>query len=196
MAQNDAKGAIASVIASAAGADAAAHATKQLELMPPTRASITDEENRRVEASVTRNRAGRPPGAKNLKTQQMLDFLRRTMGDPLMERWRWAMHTPESLSIELGCTKLEAFDRLDKIHADLARFFYAQQAQVDASGQVPVPRLTMTFGGQTAQRLSPSGAVLEPWKYLEAANAETQQNQVLLASPDSVSPSDVSPSDE
>lgn len=189
MAKSDGKAAVAEVIS----AGAAEPAIEQLDmLMPPTRASMTAAEERRVEASIKRDRAGRPPGARNIATRQMLDFVRKTMGDPLMERFRWAMHTPESLSIELGCTKLEAFDRIDKIRADLARYFYAQLAQVDGAGQAVAPRLTMVFPGQSAPQIGADGAKLAPWLYLEGVSAETQQNQPLLASPDGVSHGDVS----
>jgi hypothetical protein len=33
----------------------------------------------------------------------MLEFVRKAMVSPLERRFRWAMHTPESLSSELGC---------------------------------------------------------------------------------------------
>jgi len=201
MAKSDGKAAVAGVIAAAAEAAAEAAAIdagEQLELgelMPPTRASMTGDEERRSETSIRRDRAGRPPGARNIATRQMLDYLRKTMGDPLLERFRWAMHTPESLAIALGCTKLEAFDRLDKIRADLARFFYAQMAQVDGQGNAVTPRLTMVFPGQSAQPIGADGAPQAPWLYLEAVkndNAEVQQNQGFLASADDVSHGDVS----
>ena len=199
MAKSDGKAAVVEVItaaASAATAEAAAIDGEQLDmLMPPARANMTEDERTRAETSIRRDRAGRPPGARNIATRQMLDYLRKTMGDPLMERFRWAMHTPESLSIALGCTKLEAFDRLDKIRADLARFFYAQMAQVDGQGNAVTPRLTMVFPGQSAQPIGADGAPQAPWLYLEAVkndNAEVQQNQGFLASAEDVSHGELS----
>lgn len=196
MAQNDGKGALAGVIASAAAENAAAANAEQLELMPPTRASMTDSERDRVVKAIKHDRAGRPPGARNKKTQDMLDFVRRAMGDPLERRFRYAMHTPESLSIELGCTKFEAFQVLDKMWADLSGFFYAKQAQVDGQGNAVVPRLTMMIGGHPAAQIGPDGAVRPPWIYDGAANEETQQNQALPAPLKDVSPSDMSPKKE
>lgn len=181
---SDGKAAIAAVIAEAAAAPAA----EQLELMPPTRSTITADEQARVEASVKRDRAGRPPGARNKATREMLEFVRKMCGDPLERRFRWAMHTPESLSIELGCTKLEAFDRLDKIWADLSRYFYARLAQQDGQGNAVAPRLTMVFPGQSAPAIAPDGAIRPPWVYIE----EQQQNQALIEQPSDVSHGDVS----
>lgn len=192
-------GAVGAVIAAAAGADAEPAADQLDMLMPPTRSNLTASEQRRVETSVKRDRAGRPPGAQNKATREMLDFVRKLCGDPLERRFRYAMHTPESLSIVLGCTKLEAFDRLDKMWADLARYFYAQQAQVDGAGHAVAPRLTMVFPGQSAPVTGPAGEVRPPWLYIEAenpGNAETQQNQALLAPADAVSHGDVSHGDD
>lgn len=155
----------------AAGADA-----EQLELMPPTRTNLSPQEEQRIEASVKRDRAGRPPGAKNKTTREMLDFIRTWCGDPLERRFRWSQHTPESLSIELGCSKVEALQILLKLWGELEKYFYATLAQVDSAGNAVTPRLTMVFGGQHAH-VSASGAELPPWeRHLE----EMQRNQQLI----------------
>lgn len=184
MAEIDKKGTLAGVI-EAAAADAAPSDAEQLDFLPiPTRASLTDSETARIDAAVKRDRAGRPKGARNKTTREMLDFVRKTMGDPLMRRFQYAEHTPESLAIELGCTRLEAFDRLDRMWAELARFFYAQQAPTDGQGNAVAPRLTVVFGGQNAPQIGPGGAPRAPWMYLDGdpqPNAEMQQNQALLA---------------
>lgn len=192
MAKDDGKGALAGVIASAAAENAAAASAEQLELMPPTRANLTEDEQKRVAAAIRHDRRGRPPGARNKHTRDMLDFLRRTMGDPLQRRFQYAMHTPESLSIDLGCSKFEALQFLDRLWADLSRFYYAQQAQVDGAGNAVVPRLTMMIGGHPAAQIGPSGTAQPPWIYDAVANEETQQNQPLLASLKDVS--DAAPS--
>jgi hypothetical protein len=188
MAKRDGKTAIVEEIVAAAGA--AAPAVEQLELMPPTR-SLTAKEQERVETAIKRDRAGRPPGAQNKATREMLDFVRKLMGDPLERRFRWAMHTPETLSIVLGCTKLEAFDRLDRMWSELSKYFYAQLAQVDGKGNAVAPTLNMIIGGQPAQ-IQSDGSIRPPWLYIE----ETQQNQALLASPNDVSHDDVSHSED
>lgn len=191
MAKSDGKAAVAAVIASAAGAPP----IEQLELMPPTRSNLSSEEQARVETAIKHDRRGRPPGARNIVTREMVEFLRKTMGDPMMERWRYTMHTPETLSLAFGCTKWEALQFLDKLRADLSRFVYAQMAQVDGQGNAVAPLLTMVFPGQAAPTNDAQGKPRPPWAYIEdlkPVNAETQQNQALLAGPDDVSHGDVS----
>lgn len=180
--------AVASEIAAAA-ADAAAAEGEQLDfMMPPTRTSMTRHELARVEKAVKSDRRGRPPGAENIATRQMLDFVRKVFGDPVLRRFQYAEHTPESLSIVLGCSKLEAYDRLMALWADLQKLFYANLAQVDGSGNAVAPRLTMVFPGQSAPAIGQDGTIRPPWMYIE----ETQQNQALLAPADDVSHDDVS----
>jgi hypothetical protein len=181
MAKKDGKAAVAAVIASAA----AAPADEQLELMPAVRPSLSDNQLERVEAAIKHDRRGRPPGAQNKTTREMLEFVRKLCGDPLERRFRYAMHTPETLAIELGCTKLEAFDRLEKLWSDLTTYFYARQAQVDGAGNSVAPRLTMVFPGQSAPAIAADGSVRPPWMYIE-------QNQALAAPDNDVSHGDVS----
>lgn len=133
---------------------------------------------------VRRDRAGRPPGSQNKITKEMKDFCRKVFGDPMMMRFRYAVHTPESLAQLLGCSKLEAFDRLDKIWADLARYYYAQMAQVDGAGNAVVPQFNMQIGGRQLH----VGTSRPPWEYLQ----ELQQNQALPLSPEPVSHAAVS----
>lgn len=151
-------------------------AEEQLELLPPTRFKTDGDgfdrtAHGQMVASVRRDRAGRPPGAKNVATRDAVAFIRRLMGDPLIESARWAMHTPESLARELDCSKLEAFDRLEKIRADLRRFVYAPMSPVDDQGNVVPPQFNLVIGGGNAAVVSAGGA---PWEYLKP-----QQNQSL-----------------
>lgn len=135
----------------AAAAEAAPSAAEQLELLErlaPTRftpGSVQhDEQRARLRA------AGRPIGAKNLAQKAAVELVRRLFGDPMVERARWLLHSPESLATELGCTKLEAFDRQDKIRADLMRFVYAPLAATDGQGNAVAPVLQMFVGGRAA----------------------------------------------
>src|SRR4051812_23872477 len=98
MAKKDGKAAVAAVIAAAAPAPAA----EQLDLMPALRPSLTDSQMERVDAAIRHDRRGRPPGAQNVATREMLAFVRKLCGDPMERRFRYAMHTPETLAIELG----------------------------------------------------------------------------------------------
>lgn len=167
----------------AAIAEAAAAAVpgelEQLELLPPTRFEPGSEEHARMIERVRRDRAGRPPGARNLATRRVLEVVRRLFGDPVMESARQLLHTPETLAAELGCSKLEAFDRLERIRADLRTFMYARLAPVDGQGNAVAPRFELSIGG----RLQGADG-RPPWDYeggpaLEASAQETQQNQGL-----------------
>lgn len=122
----------------------------------------------RVIASAGRRR-GRPEGAQNLATREMLQFCRRVFGDPVMRGFQWLEHTPETLAAVLGCTRLEAFDRLEVIRKSLQPLFYANQAPVDADGKA-VPFFSLNIGGQAS---SAPGAK-PPWIY-EGGPEENQQ---------------------
>lgn len=182
MAKQGKKGAIAGVIAEAAAADATAiepRETVQLDLIP-TRFDPGDSRHEKLVEAIKRDKRGRPPGAENITTRQMKAFVLKVFGDPLLKRFRWLEHTPETMAAELGCTKLEAWDRLDRLAAELSRLFYGTMAPVDGDGNAVVPRLTMTFGGHDAQPIGPDGQRRPPWKYLDAHNDQTQQNQGLI----------------
>lgn len=155
---------------------------EQLDFLP-TRFGPDHEPDRRERAlaSVRAHRRGRPPGARNVATSRMLDVCRRVFGDPVMETFRWAQHTPESLAAELGCTKLEAFDRLDAIRARLEKLFYATRAPVDGDGNAVAPVFSMTIGGaDAAQDTRP------PWL------RGSEQNQQVIEHGPAVSHGDVS----
>lgn len=157
---------------------------EQLALLPVP-AMQGDGRAERARDLVRQHRAGRPPGARNLATRQALDFVRRVLGDPLIERARMAMHTPESLSMMLGCTKLEAAQHIDSIRADLQRLFYAPLAPVDGEGNAVVPQFNMLIGGATQ-----AGAeALPPW---ERHLLEMQKNPAKSTDAEPVSHDDVS----
>ncbi|KPG01798.1 hypothetical protein IP86_03030 [Rhodopseudomonas sp. AAP120] len=180
------------VLAAAARAEArTGGAEVQFDLLPPTRFHPVDHEgeHRKMAERVATNRRGRPPGAQNKTTREMLDFVRKTIGDPLLESARWLLHTPESLAAELGCDVAEAFDRLEKIRSDLRPYFYAKQAPVDAQGK-PVPGLTMMFSGQGGPQIAADGTPRPPWLYLQDLDAPSEQNQRLIDVSPSVSNGD------
>lgn len=184
---SDGKAAVAAVIAAAA----AAPADEQLELMPAMPGKISDKERDRVETAIRADRRGRPPGAQNKTTREMLEFVRKVCGDPMERRFRYAMHTPETLSIVLGCTKLEAFDRLDRMWSELSKYFYAQLAQQDGAGNAVAPRLTMVFPGQAAPAIASDGTIRPPWVYID----DSEQNQKVIEAKPDVSHGDVSHDD-
>ncbi len=53
--------------------------------------------------------AGRPPGRRNRRTAATAEYIRRTVGDPLLELARMSMLGVEELSAALGVSKGEAF---------------------------------------------------------------------------------------
>jgi hypothetical protein len=159
--------------AAAAGA-LADRAEEQLELMPPSRFEPGTPEHDRVVASVRRGQRGRPPGARNRATQAAADLVRRLFGDPLVIGARWLLHTPESLALELGCSKLEAFDRLERLRADLCRYVHAPRAAEDGRGEAIPPTFTIAIGDQV---IGGEGSPA-PWAYLD----ELEEKQ-RLASP-------------
>lgn len=164
----------------AAAAEAAApdpEQDDQLELLPATRfAGAEAEAVRDTVAEHHRARGrGRPPGAQNVVTRQLKELLLAQGLDPLQVIARWAMHTPVTLAKELGCTRLEAFDRLMALQRDLLPLFHARLAPVDGNGNAVVPTFQMIFGG--AGEGGPSEA---PWMAdpeVRRRIVEHQQNQ-------------------
>lgn len=157
------RGAVADVLADLGDAVAEAQAQAEQLAFLPTREDHLPQARDRLRASVAAARRGRPAGAQNLATRQVKEFCRRVFGiDPMIEGFRWAQMTPDALALELGCTKLEAWDRLEALRRDLMRYFYAPMVAVDEDGR-PAPVFNMTIGGAPG---AGSGAE-PPWKYLE-----------------------------
>lgn len=163
---------------SAAGAGGGGGGGEQLALLPPTQFGEGARRHRELAERVRRDRAGRPPGARNLATRDVVEYVRKVFGDPMVESARWLGHTPQTLAAELGCTALEAFELLEGIRRDLRRFMYAPLAAVDGQGNVVPPSFTMVVGG-AAQGADGR----PPWVYAggPVVEQETQQNQALPA---------------
>lgn len=180
----------------AAARSTGALAEVQHELLPQTRFDRVDDpvKHHRLTEAIKRDRAGRPPGAKNRTTRDMLDFIRQTLGDPLLESARLAMHTPATLAADLKCTMLEAAQLLEKVRADLRPYFYAKQAPVDSDGK-PVPGLTVQFGGHGADR-DAQGRELPPWLREQGNGSSGEQNQRVIDVTPDVSHGDVSHEDD
>jgi hypothetical protein len=159
---------------------------EQLDLsLPPTRFEPGSAAHDELVAHIKRDRIGRPRGSRNLVTRDALKLGRQVAGDPILESVRWLQHTPATLAAELGCTKLEAWDRLEKIRADLRPYYYARQAPVDGEGNAVLPSFTMVIGGRSS-----AANDQPPWIY-EGGPAIEQNQQLSEAEPD-VSHGDVS----
>lgn len=149
---------------------------RQLDLLPGAGNAMAETHAEIVQAVERRGR-GRPKGARNVATREVVDFIRRTIGDPLIESARWLLLEPSEMAKLIGCTTAEAYDRQEAVRQYLARYMHAPLAAIDGQGNAVVPRLTMVLGGQHAH-LSASGAELPPW---EAHLAQLEQNQQLSA---------------
>lgn len=206
---------IGEALAQAGGAlvaERAAVAGEQLTLLPvPTR--FTGARGAHVAAALdARDRAGRPPGAINKSTKELREYLLARGVHPLQRMMEWMRHTPTSLAAELGCTRLEAFDRLRDLWRDSAPYFAPKLVPTDESGR-EVPFFQMIVGGQHAHLgagggavpwLDPvtggawgaSGAVVEASAAPSEPGAEIEQNQALGGEGPPVSHADKSHEDE
>lgn len=183
MAEKHGSEALRDAVARAMGDQSAPAPVEQLDMLPTRFDPRIDpvDHGRQIEAA-RRHQRGRPPGARNKTTRDAIEFIQKTIGDPMVESARWLMHTPESLARELGCDKLEAFDRLEKIRADLRPYFYAKQAPVDHDGK-PIPGLTVQIGGQGAVLIGANGEELPPWLRSQEAprsGDQVEQNQRVI----------------
>jgi hypothetical protein len=127
---------------------------EQLELIPTRFAPGT----KRHAAQLRKAAGGRPRGSGNIASREVIAFVKKMFGDPMVESARWLLHTPETLAAELGCSKLEAFDRLERIRSELRKFFYAPKSPVDDDGK-PVPVFNLVIGGA----MQPAGEASVPW---------------------------------
>lgn len=69
-------------------------------------------------------RGGRPVGARNRKTQEWVDFILRRYPSPLVALAETMSRPVGELAHELGCTKLEAFDRQIEAAKHLAPYLH------------------------------------------------------------------------
>ena len=183
------KGGIAGIAAAAVAgagaalaADQAAAAADQLDLLaPPTR--LTGDRAAQVQRTLSdHHRArggGRPPGAQNLATRQMREYLLARGVHPLENLMRWALHTPETLSTELGCTLLEAFRELKAVWAELAPYFAAKVAPTDDKGNA-LPLFNLQIGGST---VAVGADGMPPWladPEVRRAMEESERNQRVI----------------
>jgi hypothetical protein len=162
-------------------ANAAAAAGNQVELFPaPTRHT-----GRRADALqlALRDRAGagRPPGSGNLATKEFREFLLARGVSPLVQIMRWSMHTPTSLAAELGCTRLEAFDRLKDLWGELAPYLHQrmpQAVEVDqrSAGMLILGAITADQAREIGRRWGVSD--------LQLVAQEVQQNQAVSSAGD------------
>ena len=91
-------------------------------------------------------RRGRPPGAKNKRTEAWQDYLLGKYRSPLEVLAQTYSRPTAELARELGCTLLEAFKEQIAAAKDLAPFLHQKMPQaIDLKG-VPVVPLTINLG--------------------------------------------------
>jgi hypothetical protein len=147
---------------------------EQLALLPSLDGIERGEE---IAAAVEKRSRGRPKGASSLAQRDVVEFIRKTIGDPLVDSARYLLLAPAELAKVLKCTTAEAYDRQQRVREFLARFMYAPKAPIDDQGNAVVPRLTMVLGGQHAHLGDVAPGARPPWEYLEA---QSEQNQPLI----------------
>jgi hypothetical protein len=161
------------------GAEVAAaierEAAEQLDLLAslPTRFEPGTEAHTELIERTVRQYKGRPRGAQNIATRDMVAFIRRRYGDPMEESARWLAFTPEAMAAELKITLVEAWDRQQRIREFLTRFCYAPLAATDAQGNVIPPTFNMQLIAGAGAAVA-SGA--PPWAYLDGSEAPEQAN--------------------
>lgn len=145
-----------------AAREAAAGAQDDLFSLPTRYAGdLADVQREKARNQASARGVGRPPGAQNKATRDMRDFLRARGFDPLVWMVRWAQHTPETLAAELRCSSLDAFDRLHRLHAEMAGYFYGRMLPVASDGREP-PTFVMVVPAAAAQL---AGGERPPWEY-------------------------------
>lgn len=105
-----------------------------------------------------RRKAGRPPGAQNRSTVELRKFI--LAGGVLPQKWMmdWLLMEPEQLAARLGCTLVEAFDRLVALADKLAPYTMARMAPSDDKGNA-VPFFEFHLGNSAGDQ-----AKIAPWQ--------------------------------
>lgn len=146
----------------AADIAAAAGPAEQAELFG---LPVSDPEGKVEAARSVGLKGGRPPGAQNLATRQLREYLLKRGVLPQQAMMEWMLLGVEGIKEALGCDKIEAFDRWLSLADKLGRYFMAPMVPVDGEGK-PAPSFTVVIGGRTGVA-APDGAQLPPWEYLQ-----------------------------
>lgn len=129
-----------------------------------------------------KRRAGRPKGAENLSGRQLRAMIDHAAGgNVLLQRARWLQLEPEAMALRLGVSVAEAFDRQDRIRAELARYVAPMLAPTDDQGRAVVPILMQVSTAPGAR--AEAGADAPPWADYAGLDAATiidiEENQGL-----------------
>lgn len=127
-------------------------------------------------AEANRRRPGRPKGSEGQTTKEFRDYLLRRGVDPAESMMRDLSLPLEAFAALLGCSKLEAWDRRQRLRESLRKMFYPDLAATDDAGNAVIPSFFIQVGGQT---LDASGRELPPWE----VHLKTVENQPLEDEP-------------
>lgn len=143
----DAANGLATAVAAAmaeAGADAPVERAVQLPLLPAEEVAALPEDPAVRRAALVKGARGRgrPPGAANRKTTDWAEFIQARYTSPLVFLAETYSRAAGDLAIELGCTKLEAFQVQVRAATDLAPYLHGKApVQVNVGGTLPILQL-------------------------------------------------------
>lgn len=116
----------------------------QLSLLP-TPAAAADAAAGDDEAR--RSGPGRPPGSRNRRTEEWVDFLLRRYSSPLIGLAETYSRPVEVLAAELGCTKLEAFRIQQQAREAIAPYLHQKLPQAISIDAKSHATLVLELGG-------------------------------------------------
>ena len=138
-------------------------------------------------ADVVRRGPGRPRGAQNASTAEWREWALRQAGGkhPVVEMMRFMALGPVGLSEELGCSRVDGFDRWLRLASELAPYFMPKMAPTDERGNL-VPAFQMVFSDGTPL----GGNGVPPWDAygLKPAIEIIEEIAVPLADPPATDP--------
>jgi hypothetical protein len=152
----------------------------QLDLLPPDRLaprSLTVDEAEAERIGAERRAAGRPPGARNLRTRELTAYLGAVGAHPAFQMVEWLRMSPEAFAVRFSCSRAEAFDRQQRMREALLPYVLPRLAPVDEQGK-SVPFMVFNMGAGAGQ----DGAQLPPWLdalQRDGLTIDSEQNQAL-----------------
>lgn len=154
--------AVDQALVEAAGAERAADALAiQHELGLPETARL-------VELRQKRGQAGRPPGARNKRSEEVARYVIETLGDPLVHLAAIATMRIDELAAALGCSAFEAAQERRLAAAVVLPFLHRKQPMaIDVTGR-SVVYLTIHDGPPAAPQTE-NGQVVEVVEYQEVS---------------------------
>lgn len=154
-----------------ARAPAPAEEPEQLPLMP---LPLTPAAPAPAEAE--RSGPGRPPGARNKRTEAMIEYLERRYRPPLVVLAETYSRRVEDLARELGISKRDAFELQQQaaIHS-LPYWHQKQPVAIAAEGGL----VQLILGGAPGAGEAPPAAPSEGGMVLEARIVSSEENQGL-----------------